>query len=259
MSLPPPFVYLTKSAVLENSPQGQVVGTFKVIEGPYTLTLLDDAGGRFALDAQNHLIVTGALDFEEAAFHLIELRVSSPDEIIFEDSFLIKVQDVEGLSVKLKVSHGQPQWFRGSSEDDSVAGTVLNDKIGGRDGDDVLRGRSGDDWLTGGLGQDHLIGKGGADRFVFRSAQESSVDAPDVIVGFRHDQGDKIDLRGIEARSLGDEEFDFIGGAGFGNHAGELRFDPATHRLEGDIDGDAAADFAIQINVSNLAGGDLLL
>jgi len=259
MSLPPPFVYLSKSTVLENSPAGWIIGTFIVVDGPYTLTLVDDAGGVFALDANNNLIVTGKLDFEVAPSQSVDLRVSSPDEIVFEDTFLIKVKDVDGVSVKLKVSNGHPQWFRGSSEDDSIAGTVLNDRIGGRDGDDVLRGRSGDDWLTGGLGQDHLIGKGGADRFVFRSAQESSVDAPDLIVGLRHDQGDKIDLRGIEARSLGGEEFDFIGGAGFGNHEGELRFDLATQRLEGDIDGDGAADFTIQIDVSHLARGDLLL
>jgi Ca2+-binding RTX toxin-like protein len=259
MSLPPPFVYLTKSAVLENSPQGQVVGTFKVIEGPYTLTLLDDAGGRFALDAQNHLIVTGALDFEEAAFHLIELRVSSPDEIIFEDVFRIKVQDVEGVSIKLNPYDFRHGALRGSSEDDEIAGCRLADRIAGRGGDDALHGRNGDDVLIGGHGQDRLFGNGGADRFIFRSAAESSVDAPDIIRGFRHSEGDKIDLRGIEARSLGGDQFDFIGNAGFGNHEGELRFDPATHLLQGDIDGDGAADFAIQINVGNLAGGDLLL
>jgi Ca2+-binding RTX toxin-like protein len=259
MSLPPPFVYLSKSTVSENSPAGRIVGTFVLIDGPYTLSLLDDAGGHFALDANNNLIVTGALDFEVAQFRSINLRASEGANIIYEDVFLIKVQDVEGVSISLDpydVRHGP---LHGSSEGDKIAGCKFADRIAGRGGDDWLHGRNGDDSLIGGLGQDHLVGNGGADHFIFRSANESRVDAPDIIGGFRHSEGDKIDLRGIEARSLGAEGFNFIGNAAFGNHEGELRFDPSMHLLQGDIDGDGAADFAIQINVEHLARGDFLL
>jgi Ca2+-binding RTX toxin-like protein len=259
MSLPPPFVYLSKSTVPENSPAGRIVGTFILIDGPYSLSLLDDAGGRFALDANNNLIVTGALDFEEAQFQSIKLRASEGANIIYEDVFLIKVQDVESVSIRLDPYDGRHGPLHGSSEEDKIAGCNFADRIAGRGGDDALHGRNGDDVLIGGLGQDLLTGNGGADRFIFRSAAESSVAAPDSIRDFHHRQGDKIDLRGIEARSLGGDHFDFIGNAGFGNHAGELRFDAATHLLQGDIDGDGAADFAIEINVGHLARGDFLL
>jgi Ca2+-binding RTX toxin-like protein len=259
MSLPPPFLYLSKSTVLENSPSGRVVGKFIMVDGPYSLDLLDDAGGRFALDANNNLIVTGALDFEESRFQSIKLRASEGANIIYEDVFLIQVQDVKSVSIKLNPYDTRHGPLRGSSEDDKIAGSCFADKIAGRGGDDVLRGWNGDDVLIGGLGQDRLFGNGGADHFVFRSVTESSVDAPDIIRGFRHGQGDKIDLRGIEARSLNGDHFDFVGNEGFGNHEGELRFDLATHLLQGDIDGDGAADFAIEIHVANLARGDLLL
>ena len=65
--------------------------------------------------------------------------------------------------------------------------------------------------------------------------------------------------KGIAASLLPGDHFDFVGNADFGNHAGELRFDLASHLLQGDIDGDGLADFAIEVHAANLARGDLLL
>jgi Ca2+-binding RTX toxin-like protein len=256
MSLPLPLLYLSKSTVPENSPVGRVVGTFVLVDGTYHVELVDDAGGRFAIDNDNHLIVTGPLDYEEAHFQSITARALQGDTIIMEDIFLIQVKDVDGVSVRLDPGDGS---YRGSHEGDKITGSCLGDRIGGRSGGDILRGGAGDDTLIGGLGTDRLAGNSGADHFIFRKAADSSVAAPDLIKDFHHRQGDKIDLKGIEAKSLPGDHFDFVGNAGFSNHAGELRFDLATHLLQGDVDGDGAADFAIEVNVANLARGDLLL
>jgi Ca2+-binding RTX toxin-like protein len=256
MSLPLPIVYLTKSSVPENSPMGRVVGHFALADGSDSVNLIDDAGGRFALDAHNNLIVTGPLDFEEAPYQLIKVQALDGSTIVYEDVFLIQIRDVDGVSIRLDPCDGS---YRGSNENDKITGSCLGDRIGGRPGADILRGGAGDDTLIGGLGEDRLTGNRGADHFMFRKAADSSIAAPDLITDFHHRQGDKIDLKKIEANSLPGDHFDFVGNAGFSNHAGELRFDLATHLLQGDIDGDSAADFAIEVNVANLARGDLLL
>ena len=67
----------------------------------------------------------------------------------------------------------------------------------------------------------------------------------DVIAAFSMEQGDRIDLRPIDARpgDLGDQSFAWIDGAAFSNVSGQLRF--ADGILEGDVDGDGVADFEI--------------
>jgi Ca2+-binding RTX toxin-like protein len=256
MSLPPPLLYLSKSTVPENSPDGRIVGTFVLVDGSYHVELVDDAGGRFAIDNHNHLIVTGPLDYEEAQFQSITARALQGDTILMEDVFLIQIKDVDGVSIRLDPGDAS---YRGSNEDDKITGSCCDNRIAGRPGDDILRGAAGADTLIGGLGEDRLAGNSGADRFVFRKVEDSSVAAPDLIKDFHHREGDKIDLKGIEAKSLHGDHFDFVGNADFGAHAGELRFDLASHLLQGDIDGDGTADFAIEVHVANLARGDLLL
>jgi Ca2+-binding RTX toxin-like protein len=259
MSLPLPLLYLSKSTVPENSPHGWVVGHFELADNRYSVNLIDDAGGHFALDANNNLIVTGPLDFEEAKYQLIKVQASEGSNIVLEDVFLIQVQDVDGVSIRLDPHDAGHDWHHGRSEDDRLAGNCFANKIAGRAGDDVVRGLAGNDVLVGGLGEDRLTGNAGADHFVFRTAADSSVAAPDLINDFRHGQGDKIDLKGIAAGLLPGDHFDFVGNADFGNHAGELRFDLASHLLQGDTDGNGAADFAIEVHAANLTSGDLLL
>jgi Ca2+-binding RTX toxin-like protein len=251
----PPTILLSNSSVSENSPLGQVVGTFTILDLSFgeSLSLLDDAGGRFGLDQNNNLIVIGLLDFEESAYQSILVGLSG-SATTYEESFLIAVDNVEGVTVKLKAADSALGWFRGSLEQDDITGCQGADLIAARWDDDLVNGRGGDDLLIGGLGQDALFGGRGADRFIYRKVHQSSVAAPDVIHDFNHNQGDVIDLRAI-----GGHRFDFIGNAAFGRNAGELRFDTGTHLLEGDIDGDGTADFAIQVQVENMMRGDLVL
>jgi serralysin len=57
----------------------------------------------------------------------------------------------------------------------------------------------GDDRLLAGKGGDVLIGEAHADRFIFGAAAHSKPSDPDTILDFSHDDGDRIDLRRLDA------------------------------------------------------------
>jgi Ca2+-binding RTX toxin-like protein len=132
--------------------------------------------------------------------------------------------------------------------------------FGGR-GNDYLDGGRGDDLLNGGRGKDILIGGLGKDVFDFNSLADSQPGKADVIRDFEH--GDKINLKGIDAKSggganAGDQAFTFIGKQGFHNVKGELRFKNET--LSGDTTGDGHADFQVKVHgVSVLHESDFVL
>jgi Ca2+-binding RTX toxin-like protein len=148
---------------------------------------------------------------------------------------------------------------------DSLAGGSSADVLNGEAGQDLLHGDGGNDVLVGGLGRDEMWGGLGLDNFVF-STGDSAVarGSADWIHDFSSAEKDRIDLSAIDADStLGDDQaFNFIGSAAFGNHAGELHYAYAggyTY-VEGDINGDGAADFAIRLDGSiALSGADFLL
>jgi Ca2+-binding RTX toxin-like protein len=138
---------------------------------------------------------------------------------------------------------------------ENVTGTSFGDTIVGNGGANVLTGRIGADVLTGG---------GGADRFVYESRYDSNPKAPDVIRDFSRSQGDKIDLRAIDANEQvdGNQAFQFIGQAQ-PTSAGQLRFfqrDGDTY-VEADVS-DAVAGGELQFVLDplvSLQGTDFLL
>ena len=151
----------------------------------------------------------------------------------------------------------------GNGGDDAISGGGGNDVIYGNAGDDTLVGGSGDDILDGGSGDDTLSGGLGADRFVFDDVGESSPQAQDLVFDFKAAQGDQIDVSEIDAISgtTENEEFIFVGDDAFSGSAGELRFvqDSGDGLLEGDVNGDATADFSIELlGVTSLAGDDIM-
>ncbi|MPZ35430.1 MAG: protease [Rhodospirillales bacterium] len=149
----------------------------------------------------------------------------------------------------------------GSYYADTITGNSEANHLEGRSGDDTLNGGAGDDALNGGTDQDELIGGAGADTFIFSQYPGhhptwlgTSVENPDYIWDFNHAEGDKIDLAGLDAVSgvSGDQAFSFIGTSDFTGAEGELRYEQFTGpfgltwtTVSGDMDGDAAADFAI--------------
>jgi Ca2+-binding RTX toxin-like protein len=165
---------------------------------------------------------------------------------------------------------GADQLF-GDPGNDLLDGGADSDKLFGGPGDDYLRGGEGADTLYGGPGRDRLLGADliGADDaqvdiFRFRSAAEAGKAASrDVILYFVSGE-DVIDLNPMDAKSgSGNQDFKFIGKAGFHHIKGELRYQKAGADmvvLQGDINGDGKADFEIEVRgVTKIAPVDLIL
>lgn len=141
----------------------------------------------------------------------------------------------------------------GGAGKDELHGGLDTDFLYGQAGNDSLFGDEGADFLTGGAGKDLLFGGADADFFSFLSTVESGVGAAnrDVVEDFK--QGtDKISLNIIDANTTngpGDDDFSMIGLFAFSGAAGELRFKFADGStiIEGDVNGDAKADFQIEL------------
>jgi serralysin len=143
-----------------------------------------------------------------------------------------------------------------------ITGNAASNILRGADGADTLDGSDGNDTLVGGNGSDTMIGGAGNDVFRLNAAAQSTTAAPDVISDFANTGGvgDRIELTLIDANPFldGDQAFVFIGDAAFtAGQRGRLRYTDlggGEFRIEGDIDGNAAADFAIRVTAS--AGPD---
>jgi len=153
--------------------------------------------------------------------------------------------------------------LNGEAGHDALVGGSGDDTLDGGGDDDILIGGSGNDELTGGGGTDQLVGGSGADRFVFDDVAGSPAQAPDLVFDFNAVQGDQIDVSGIDAISgtMENDEFIFVGDDAFSGSAGELHLthDLSDGLLEGDVNGDATADFTINLlGVTSLTGDDIM-
>lgn len=148
---------------------------------------------------------------------------------------------------------------------DALVGGGGGDILRGESGDDNLRGGDGNDRLYGGAGRDRLDGDGGSDVFYFDEGDTSAARGmADIVAGFSHADGDRINLAAIDANSgvEGDQHFTFIGEGAFTGVAGQLRAVPVDGRtyVEGDSNGDGVADFAIQVtSAETLVNADFVL
>ena len=111
-----------------------------------------------------------------------------------------------------------------------------------------------------------MNGGRGADTFDYNTLSDSTVlqSGRDRISGFSHAQHDVFDLRDIDANAnlLLNQAFHFIGKDDFNGVAGELRYHFAGRAtlIEGDVNGDGNADFAIKLaSRLDLVEADFLL
>ncbi len=135
-----------------------------------------------------------------------------------------------------------------------IRGNRGSNLLAGEGGNDSILGNAGNDTIDGGAGRDVVRGGIGADEFVFADGDFAGMTATtaDRIVDLSQAQGDTINLELVDADTLTelDQAFEFIGTDGFNNVAGELRFEHVNGHtfLQGDTNGDGAADFAIRID-----------
>lgn len=154
----------TADAVEENTAIGSSVGIVVAASdgdassNAVSYTLLDDAGGRFAIDSNSGSVsVAGALDRESAASHNITVRATSADGSSAQTSFTIAVADVNEFYVAAIVdadanpntvdeaaAAGTPAGITASAADADATGNTINysllDDAGGRFAIDAASG-----------------------------------------------------------------------------------------------------------------------
>lgn len=153
----------------------------------------------------------------------------------------------------------------GGAGTDTIHGGTGHDRLFGSSGADILFGGAGNDTLTGGIHKDRLSGGAGMDHFVFEKATDTGRNATtaDLITDFLRG-ADKIDLFQIDARTdmAGNQMFRFLGTSEFSHRAGEIRYtiDRTGLTIQGDVNGDGIADFAIRVaTLQALSASDFLL
>ena len=161
----------------------------------------------------------------------------------------------------------------GNAYANSLSGLDGNDSLYGSSGNDSLNGGAGTDRLLGGTGRDIMTGGNGGDVFDFNAVIETGATAStrDRITDFSH-LIDDIDLSTIDANggAAGNTVFSFRAteGAAFTGVRGQLRWfqqdlaGTASDRtiIAGDINGDASADFQIElIGLKTLTATDFFL
>jgi len=144
---------------------------------------------------------------------------------------------------------GHDNAITGNAAVNTLSGLAGNDTLTGGGGADALDGGSGADVLNGGTGSDSLTGGFGADTFVYTLTSDTTVGHRDTIEDFSHAQHDLIDLSAIDAVAGGSNDAFTLSDA-FHHSAGELivsAIATGEYRVLGDVNGDATADFAIEV------------
>jgi Ca2+-binding RTX toxin-like protein len=204
-----------------------------------------------------------AIDFNEAGFEGALAGVESIGLLSYTDTQYASGGDGEfdyairwadallGAGQTITVNGGrltasETLAFDGSLETDGAF------RVFGGAGRDTITTGSGDDLISAGRGGDAIDGGGGRDTLRYFLSEDSTPDAFDTIASFESGI-DKIDLFYVDAdtHTAGNDAFRSIGADPFGAQgaasAGELRIvagpGPGEWQVEGDTDGDGAADF----------------
>ena len=98
----PTSISLTNAVVTENSAAGTVVGALSATDpdagDTVALSLVDDAGGRFAI-ADGRLVIASPLDFELASAHQVTVRATDSAANFFDQIFTIVIANANDAPI----------------------------------------------------------------------------------------------------------------------------------------------------------------
>ena len=165
INLKPTNVALSASSVPEFSVNGRIVGALSAVDfdvgDTFTYTLLNNAGGRFALVGNQLRVANGlGIDFEQAASHSITVRATDQGGKFVDKGLVVTVVNIT------------PETVTGNAAANTIVGGVGNDRLSGAAGNDALRGQGGSDILDGGAGADRLTGGVGNDTYTIDNAAD---------------------------------------------------------------------------------------
>ncbi|CEJ13853.1 Bifunctional hemolysin/adenylate cyclase precursor [bacterium YEK0313] len=162
---------LTGGTVAENATAGTVIGTVTGVDPDagsiFTYTLLDDAGGRFVIDATTGVVTVASgavLDFETQVSHAINVRVTDQAGLSIDKAFTINLSNVPDAAAYVGTS-GDDIFVAPTSDFWTLSGLGGNDALTGNTAADVLIGGAGNDTLAGGAGDDQFHYSGAGDGF----------------------------------------------------------------------------------------------
>jgi len=221
-----------------------------------------DAGAdRIFGDQGDDLINAGAGDdtvFGGAGNDLIVAEIGDGNDAYFGDEGAggsgTDTLDMSAASTAVTVNLGSGPLANGSASSSQTG----NDTLWGIE--NVTTG-SGNDVIVAGTAANVMKGGLGDDTFRFSSVEAAK---GDTIVGF--EPGDRIDLSGIDANYAvdGNQSFTLVSDAAF-TAAGQLAVSYETHNgqeftvIQGNVDGNAAADFKIEIAGHQNLGSNVTL
>ena len=202
LNVTPTDIGLAGTSVNETAANGTVVGSLSGTDADTTrgdvlaFSLLDNAGGRFAISGTNLVVANGSLlDFETNTSHAVTVRVTDLSGATRDESFLIAVNFVAPATPPAGVV------INDDNVGHTLTGTEQNDIIRGNGGNDVIIALGGSDIVNGNAGRDGLEGGAGADTFKWFNIHETGLTnaTRDNLRDFQHGV-DKIDLRALTPR-----------------------------------------------------------
>jgi serralysin len=181
----------TANSVVEGSATGTAVGVTALALDPnggtVTYSLLDDAGGRFQIDATTGVVTVldgSKLDFDAATSHQVTVSASDGNLSTTTD-FTINVAELVGVTMNgssaANVMNGTQtgDTFYGNGGNDTITALGGNDFLYGGAGNDTLYGGDGNDLLDGGAGNDKMYGGADDDRYIVNSKTDLVVENAD--------------------------------------------------------------------------------
>ncbi|MTJ45136.1 ELWxxDGT repeat protein [Dolichospermum flos-aquae] len=95
----PTSIYLSNKSIPENSANNTLIGTLSSADAnandTHIYTLINDAGGRFALNGNQIIVANGGLlDYETATRHIIRVKTTDSSGLFYEEDITISISNI---------------------------------------------------------------------------------------------------------------------------------------------------------------------